>query len=263
MFLTQQMFSALIIIAVFVPIIGSIVLFMNMAYEREFRLLTVEKQKAELEKEFEHSQYMQLNAQIHPHFLFNTINLILGLARLDKKKLMIQTLESLSNLLKFKYQVKEYLIPFQKELNYTVYYLTIQQNRFGEFLTIQKDIKDDVLDALVPPYILQTVTENAFKHGLEKKVGKKILSIHCYRDEDIVIIEVSDNGTGLDSTPQQTDSGHGLENIQKRLELLFNREQVNVNLEPLKEGTRVTIQFPYHTEETSEGVSVYEHITRR
>lgn len=262
MFLTQEIFSTLMVIAVFFPIISAIVLFMNIAYEREFRLLSVEKQKAELEKEFQYSQYLQLNAQIHPHFLFNTINLVLGLARLDKKELMIETLENLSRLLKFKYQVKDFLIPFEMELNYTLYYLTIQQNRFGDLLTIEKKIDNDVLDALVPPYILQTVTENAFKHGLEKKIGNKKLDIYCYRKGELVVIQVKDNGAGIEFYDPSDTTGHGLDNITKRMKLIFEEEKIDVRLERLNESTMVTLQFPYVSTIKGEGVNGYEPFTR-
>ncbi|MEQ6390890.1 histidine kinase [Bacillaceae bacterium S4-13-58] len=248
MLITPQIFTTLIVFAVLIPIISSIMLFMNMAFEREFQLLAVEKQNAILEKEFQYSQYMQLNTQIHPHFLFNTMNLILGLARLGKKQLLIETIENLSNLLKFKYQLKDYLIPFETEFTYTYYYLTIQKNRFGDRFSLKTDIQDEVMDALVPPYMLQTLTENSFKHGLEKKVGKQQLFISFKKDEGMVELRVRDNGVGSDALDDSDDnSGRGLSNIRKRLILLFGVERVSIQLSPLEEGTEILLRFPYRT----------------
>ncbi|MFD1736985.1 sensor histidine kinase [Bacillus salitolerans] len=234
---TFNLYTALITIAMLAPIIGSITLFSILAFEREIDFLTHENQRIHLEKELKESEYLQLNQQIHPHFLFNTINLVLGLARLQKTEQLIKVLEHLSLFLKFKYQLREQLIPFSQELDYTKHYLTIQQIRLGERLTITYDVGTKDHDILIPPYLLQTLTENAFKHSLEKKVGQVELVIRFTTDETNAYLEVIDNGIG--EIPANFDidssSGHGLRNIQSRFSLLFGKD-ASVQLDQIQDG---------------------------
>jgi two-component system, LytTR family, sensor histidine kinase AlgZ len=228
---TFNIYTALITVAMLAPIIGSITLFSILAFEREIDFLKNENQRIHLEKELQQSEYMQLNQQIHPHFLFNTINLVLGLARLQKMEQLIKVLEHLSLFLKFKYQVRDQLIPFSQELDYTKHYLTIQEIRMGNRLTISYDISEKDVDILVPPYMLQTLTENAFKHSLEKKAGELLLLVRFYTNDSTATIEVIDNGIGKinDSFTVMATKGHGLKNIQNRLKLLFGHN-ISVNL---------------------------------
>jgi sensor histidine kinase YesM len=178
------------------------------------------------------------------------MNLILGLARLDKKRLLIDTLENLAVFLRFNYQVRDHLIPFSMEYRHTKSYLAIQENRFGPLLSIEEEIDKTATGALVPPYLLQTIAENAFKHGLEKKLGEKKLALHFRREGNLVVLEVRDNGIGRLAEKMYRDdsSGFGLENIRKRLELIFGKEQVTVRLDFLEEGTNVFVTFPYYSE---------------
>lgn len=242
-----NLYTALISVAMLSPIIGTIILFSILAFEREIDYLKSENLKIHLEKDLQQSEYMQLNQQIQPHFLFNTMNLVLGLARLKKNDQLIRVLEHFSLFLRFKYQPKEQLIPFIEELDYTKHYLVIQQIRMGERLTISYEI-DPASDigALIPPYILQTLTENAFKHGLEKKAGDIRLSIRFKTDEANACLEVIDNGVGvIDESFNIADtSGHGLKNIQSRLYLLFG-PQASISLESCApEGVRAVVIWP-------------------
>ncbi|MHC0039511.1 sensor histidine kinase [Pseudoneobacillus sp. C159] len=242
-----NLFTGLITLALLGPVVCTITLFSILIFEREIDVLRHENLKVHLEKELKHSEYMQLNQQIHPHFLFNTMNLILGLARLKKNEQLIEVLEHFSLFLKFKYREKEQLISFLEELDYTKHYLAIQQIRMGQRLTITYDIdsKSDV-NVFTPPYMLQTLSENAFKHSLEKKPGPVELCIRFRTDETTAFLEVIDNGIGIikDDFDINQYPGHGLRNIKTRLHLLFGK-QATINLSQVPAGgVRVIVQWP-------------------
>jgi two-component system sensor histidine kinase AlgZ len=245
--ITYNIYTALIILSILTPIAGAITLFMVLAFEHEIDFLKSENLKINLEKELKHSEYMQLNQQIQPHFLFNTMNLLLGLARLKKNDQLIEVLEHLSMFLKFKYKIKEQLIPFSKELEYTKHYLTIQKIRFGQRLKVYYELEqNESIHTLVPPYMLQILVENAFKHGLEKKIGEAVLTIRFKTDENTASLEVVDNGMGVKTEifDLEASQGHGLKNILKRLNLLFD-EQASVTLRPVENGgTSAIVSWP-------------------
>jgi sensor histidine kinase YesM len=233
--ITYNVYTAIIIISILTPIVGVITLFMILAFEREIDFLKSENVKINLEKELKHSEYMQLNQQIQPHFLFNTMNLVLGLARLKKNEQLIEVLEHFSMFLKFKYKIRAQLIPFKEELEYTKHYLVIQKIRFGQRLKIHYDVQDDEsVNSLIPPYLLQTLVENAFKHGLEKKIGESRLTIRYRKEEDKAMLEVIDNGIGIKGELEGSE-GHGLKNIKSRLNLIFDHD-VEVKLICNSEG---------------------------
>lgn len=224
-------------------------------FEKRIDLLENRNVKIELEKELQQALYNQLNQQIQPHFLFNTLNVILSLARLNRTRELVRALEVLSQFLKFKYKSTEPLISLRREIDYTEQYLEIQKLRFGSRLSIQMDCADEVLMACIPPFVLQTLVENAFKHGLERKMGEALLQIRISSDEEIVRLEVIDNGSssveGLShelphaSEPVQEKSGHGLENIRRRLHLCFG-DHAHLTLNPAEDGgTQVLVEWPF------------------
>lgn len=235
--ITLNLLTTMIVFSIIAPIAAAITLFMVLAFDRELDFLKSQNLQIKMEKELQYSEYMQLNQQIQPHFLFNTMNLLLGLARLKRIDQLIEVMEHFSKFLQFKYHVKDQLIPFSAEHAYTKHYLAIQKSRFGERLRVEEDVRNT--DQEVPPYLLQTLVENAFKHGLEKKSGDVILIIRFRRNEDLVTLEVLDNGLGIteDHSDASTTekSGHGLDNIKRRLHLLFD-ERAEVRLEPIGSG---------------------------
>jgi sensor histidine kinase YesM len=118
---------------------------------------------------------------------------------------------------------KEPLVNFGKELQHTENYLSIQQIRFGEKLHVALDIDPAARDTLLPPYALQTLVENAFKHGLEKKTGEKELTISLRREGNWVSLIVTDNGPELQRDDTGFPAGVGLANLRKRLEITFDQ----------------------------------------
>lgn len=253
MLLSYPTFSILVMVAIFAPLAGAIALLVVLAFEKHIDGLTFEKQQVLMEKELQESEYMQLNQQIQPHFLFNTMNLMLGLARLDRKDTLIQVMEALSHYLKFKYQVKEPLISLEKEWAYTQSYVEIQKIRFRNRLEVRMELDPEVSTTLIPPYLIQTLVENSFKHGLEKKPGPLLLMLRADLYEENIIIVVSDNGLGIGNLSKKDlfQKGHGLPNIQRRLQLLYDESTIDFRQKE-SGGTVVTILLPKIEEEKEE-----------
>ncbi|SDO23727.1 Histidine kinase [Paenibacillus sp. yr247] len=244
--ISYEWFTILVIIFILAPVIGAITLLWLLVFEREFALLKSQNTKLAMEKELHQMEYMQLNQQIQPHFLFNTLNLLLSLARLKKIDELVKSLEHLSLFFRFKYQIKEQLIPISKEVEYTRHYLEIQNLRFGQRLKTTVDCDEELKNALVLPYMLQTLVENSFKHGLEKKIGEALLDIKIISINEKVILEVRDNGPGESNKDftQTTHSGQGLKNISRRLNLLF-KDKATLSLTHLQgNGMQVIVSWP-------------------
>lgn len=238
------MFALVMFLGVLMPIVGFVILLMLRLLDRELDLLELENIKVRLEKELQEIQYKQLAERIQPHFMFNALNAFLSLSRIGRQNDMTKGLEQFSLFLRYRYQDHDVLVPFQTELDHTKNYLAVQQLRFGPKLQIIYEIDLELLHCLVPPYTLQTLVENAFKHGLEQKAGKKKCTIKLTREGNWVSLMVFDNGPKKLNHPKSW-SGTGLKNIQKRFKLIFDLPSV-INLSKTKEGlTLAHAYWPY------------------
>jgi sensor histidine kinase YesM len=239
-------FTALIMMFILAPIVGAITLLFMFSFEKRIDLLENRNKKIALEKELQQSLYNQLNQQIQPHFLFNALNVILSLARLKRTEELVRALEHLAAVLKFKYQTTEQLILLQQELTYTEHYIEIQKLRFGSRLQVSIECEPELKNCLILPFLIQTLVENAFKHALEKKTGEAILHIRLFSERETAVLQVIDNGAAgigkhVDSTGT---SGHGLNNIRRRLSLLFENQGV-LTMKPGEEkGTVAEVRWP-------------------
>ena len=161
--------------------------------------------------------------QLHPHFLFNTLNSILPLVFRDRDAAS-RTVVRLSDLLRLSLQNEgSDLIPLRKELELLKVYLEIQQTRFQDRLTVRLDVEPGIGDALVPNLILQPLVENAIKHGIAARPGSGRVEVHARRDADTLHLLVRDDGPGPDASapPRPGEGGVGLRNTRDRLELLY------------------------------------------
>lgn len=249
--LSFEGFTLLILLFILAPIIGAITLLFLFIFEKRIDLLENKAKKIELEKELQQSLYNQLNQQIQPHFLFNTLNVILSLARLERTEELIRALEVFSQFLKFKYKTTEPLISLREEIRYTEFYIEIQKLRFGSRLTVTLACEEEIKEAYIPPFVLQTIVENAFKHGLERKIGAVNLNIRFFRENENVHLLVVDNGTMEQAaTEVEEKSGHGLDNIRRRLHLYFaDRASMYIHYIP-ETGTEVQVKWPFISELT-------------
>lgn len=260
--LSYEGFFILILISLLGPVIGLLFIIFYHMLEQKVYLLEMENRRVYLENELQKSEYMQLTQQIQPHFLFNALNSLLSLARLKRSDQLIPSFEHLILFLRYKYQTKRQLHPLYQEIDYTRHYLAIQQMRFGSRLQVQWVVDPILSNAVVPPYLLQTLVENAFKHGLELVEGQALLQIRLQTTEEdrspFARLTVQDNGPGFSRNPFQQEaasldsrSGVGLSNIQKRLALLFPQQaslEILLNHDSLQGGT-VIVKWPLLYEE--------------
>ncbi|WP_045523202.1 sensor histidine kinase [Neobacillus niacini] len=241
--LTVEAFSLNIMIAALAPLLGAFTLLFLFIFEKRIDLLEKQTREIALERELQTALYNQLNQEIQPHFFFNTLNSILSLARLDRKTELIRSIETLSKLLKFKYQTNNTFITINEEIAYVNYYLEIQKIRFRDRLHYEFSIDPNVNQAITIPFIVQTFVENAFKHSFEKYMGEAFLKIIIEKKEREIQITVWNTASeGREELSE--DRGLGLENITKRLELLFPDGKTSVQLINSDNGTSVLAIFP-------------------
>ncbi|CAM3376349.1 histidine kinase [Aeromicrobium ponti] len=239
-----ESFSIYIMFCVLVPLLGSFTLLFLFVFEKRIDLLERQKREIALERELQTALYNQLNQEIQPHFFFNTLNSILALARLDRKTELIRSIETLSKLLKFKYRTINNFIPIEDELTYVNYYLEIQKTRFRDRLHYEIQLDKHVNKAIIIPFLIQTLVENAFKHAFERHIGNAFLKINVLKIESSIHVSVWNNSFESTET-SHSDGGLGLENIKKRLELLFPEDETSVQLRNEGGGTAVLAIFPF------------------
>jgi sensor histidine kinase YesM len=220
--LSYEGFFLIILVSLLGPVVGVFVMIFQSQLEKKIHFLEMKNRQIHLEKELRESEYLQLTQQIEPHFLFNALNSLLGLVRLRKMEQLQPAFESLVQFLRYKYSIKEQLSPLAAELDHTRQYVEIQKLRFGNRLQVRWEIDPDLTQVLIPPYLLQTLVENAFKHGLEQTEEDPVLSIRLRGEENRVWLQVSDNGPGFLADPFAGNAaGIGLQNMKRRLQLLF------------------------------------------
>jgi two-component system, LytTR family, sensor kinase len=185
--------------------------------EREFLASQLEAQLAQ-------AQLETLRMQLHPHFLFNTLNGIVGLVRDHKNDIAVNMLVGLSDLLRHALEHSDQQeVELQEELNFINVYLSIQQMRFSDRLQIKMEIDNNTKHALVPNLVLQPLAENALRHGLAKSVAAGEIGIRAHAENRNLKLTVFDNGVGLPNNWQlKSSAGIGLANTAARLEQLYN-----------------------------------------
>lgn len=189
------------------------------------------------------AQIKALQAQIDPHFLYNTLETINWLALVHGAKDISDMILSLSALMKANAGKIDDIITLDEELKYTNSYCTIMHYRFGDDLEFRFKIDDSVRSLYVPTLTLYPLIENSILHGTEKIDKKGIVFVHAFRQDDKLVIDVADNGMGLDSDSVEKinaelqksefttfkcekpgEKSIGLSNTNKRIKLLFGAE---------------------------------------
>jgi two-component system, sensor histidine kinase YesM len=206
-----------------------------------------------------------LQAQINPHFLYNTLECIrsIGLAHNIPEILEIST--SLAKILRYSIKVESYVL-IENEINCIKSYLKIMSIRFNDKFNIMFEIDDTILPTKIPKMILQPIVENAIYHGLEQKRGRGNLSFKGYiLNENTVRIEICDDGKGINEldlqkiqfylkekdqqshTESTINRGIGLMNIHQRIQLAYGENYGITIYSKEQEGTKVILVIPRTT----------------
>jgi len=204
-----------------------------------------EQRIARLHAELSQAQLQALKMQLHPHFLFNTLNSISSYLRKDVE-IADEMIGRLGDFLRLTLQnsgAQE--IQLQKEINFLKQYLEIEQLRFQDRLQTNFDIAPDTLTALVPNLILQPIVENAVRHGVSAKAGPGMIQVIATRHNSKLQIMISDNGPGL---PEQINHGIGISSTRNRLEQMYGAEGV-FHISNQEGRTMALIEIPFHKSE--------------
>ena len=230
-----------------------------------FRLQTKRQQQEKREQELmlhaSQSELKALRAQINPHFLFNALNSIAGLIPRDPA-LAEQTVEQLAEV--FRYTLKRSETEWARlgdELEFVEAYLDVERARFGTRLQVEMDVAPETVELRIPSMMVQTLVENAVKHGVSRVRGTGVVRIKTFVQSGRLLIEVADNGEGFSATAEPSlledrrGTGFGLKSVQERLRGYFGSEaQFNVRRDNANSLTIVSLEMPLAKASASEGM---------
>lgn len=227
-------------------------------FATQMKLVDMEKQKHHLRK----AELKALQSQINPHFLFNALNTISCFCR-EKPEKARELLMALSSYFRNMLDDIDYMVPLETELEHVQAYVMLEEARFEDHLKVRIDAQPIDCTCRVPNLILQPIVENAIRHGATKR-DKGLVTIRIRKEEKNTLIDVSDNGPGIEKEvvdrlydkgwdlPQKDEShGIGMLNVQRRLIGIFGK---NAGLQVIsgESGTTVRMIIPNQKEKTDE-----------
>ena len=204
----------------------------------------LEERTQALEAQLTEARLEALRMQLNPHFLFNTLHAVSTLVDRDPggvRRMIARLSELLRHVLD---EEAPQEVPLSEELDFLGDYLEIQSIRFQGDLDTEIDVPHDIRDAQVPNLILQPVVENAIKHGASQVRGVGRIDIRGRQEANRLVLTVTDNGPGL---PAAQEDGLGLRNVRARLQALYGNDQALRLSSTSEDGTRATLELPYHT----------------
>lgn len=203
-----------------------------------------------LEARLARAQLESLELQLHPHFLFNTLNAITALIAKEPRSAE-RIVTGLSELLRFSLnRAGEQEVTLERELDLLGRYIEIQQVRFPDRLRVELDVDPAVLSAMVPSMILQPLVENAIRHGIAPRAAGGRVDVRAVRDGDTLRLQVTDDGLGArapGSGRGRGQDGVGLGNTRARLQHLYGERQEMHAGPGISGGYVVSIVIPFHT----------------
>jgi len=200
---------------------------------------------AQLEARLMEARLKTLEAELHPHFLFNTLHAISTLVHRDPES-ADRMISRLSDLLRITFDRSgEAKVSLKEEIDFLQKYLDIEQTRFQDRLTVSVRIDPDALDGEVPRMILQPIVENAIKHGIAGRQGGDRIQVTAGRSGERLWMQVHDNGGGLHvGTLRALRTGVGLSNTRARLDCLYSRHY-RLEFSDTHGGLSVLIEIPF------------------
>ncbi|MGE5614505.1 MAG: sensor histidine kinase, partial [Bacillota bacterium] len=216
----------------------------------------------EQEKQRRHTELALLQAQINPHFLYNTLDTIIWLIESGEIEEAVTMVSSLSNFFRFSLSRGKNVITLAEEEQHIRSYLEIQQMRYRDLMEYEIDIPDQLKNFILPKLTLQPLVENALYHGIKNKRRKGFIRVTGRRQNERIILEVADDGVGMTderlgeiraSLEDGSGEGFGLKTVHQRIRILFGKEYGLTVESTLDTGTRVIATIPTQTAEESVG----------
>ena len=226
------------------------------------RIENLKEQVVEEQEDKRKYELQALQAQINPHFLYNTLDSIIWMAETQDTNIVPMT-EALAKLFRISLNKGNEEILLKKELEHVKNYLIIQSMRYADKFTYDIQTEGHVENCHVIKLIIQPIVENCIYHGIKKKRGSGHISIRAFQQEKNLIIKVSDDGCGMteeirskilsdEIEPENiSGSGIGVRNVNERIQLRFGKEYGIFYESEEGKGTTVTYVLPYCTEEGS------------
>ena len=216
--------------------------------------------KIQEQENLKKSELRALQAQINPHFLYNTLDTIVWMAEAKKTDQVIEIVRALSSFFRIALSKGKDWISIRQEIEHVRSYLTIQRMRYQDILDFKIDVDEDLLDCTILKLTLQPLVENALYHGIKNKRDGGTISVRARRaDEQMILLEVEDDGVGVepdrlaqiqsqidDTTGDITleEGGFGLKNVSKRIKLFYGK-QYGLNVQSQYQvGTCVSLTIP-------------------
>ena len=213
----------------------------------------------ENERSLHRTELELLQAQINPHFLYNTLDSITILAESNREEDVVDMITSLSTFFRNSLSEGEDIHTLRAEFAQAASYLEIQQIRYSDILTYSIDVAEDIQDCLIPKLVLQPLIENALYHGIKNRRGRGLITITGGREGDNILLRVRDNGAGMNAEQlrqlqngiyQEKQGSFGLWNVHQRIRM-YCGEDYGLTFESTPgEGTTVTVTLP------SDGITV-------
>jgi two-component system, LytTR family, sensor kinase len=204
----------------------------------------------QLQSQLANSQLNALKSQLHPHFLFNTLNTLSTLILKEDNQEAERMLSLLTNFLRTTiYSKEEQEIPLKEELLFINHYLEIEKVRFKDKLMVYNNIANDTLSAFVPNFILQPIIENAIHHAIAQKTSDGFIKISSASFGEELTLIVEDNGPGLsDFRGNTSKEGIGLKITKERLFHLYGSDYRLELVSAMPTGLKVIITIPFKTQ---------------
>ena len=222
--------------------------------ERNKKLIAQEYQ-SKIEKR--EAQIRALQAQINPHFMYNTLQVIGGMSLKKNVPEVYNITTALGDIMRYSLNFSNETVCLKEELQYFESYLTIQNERFGNKINLEINISEDFMDYLIPKLILQPLLENSLEHGLMNKAGEWRIRLEAnLTEEEDLLLTMTDNGVGIEKERLEQikdslryeersmkSSAHiGLCNVNLRIRLKFSDEKYGITIESTRgQGTTVKV----------------------
>jgi two-component system sensor histidine kinase YesM len=210
------------------------------------------------QKNLQKSEMKALQAQITPHFLYNTLDAIIWMAVAGRKDEVVDITKALSNFFRISLSKGRDWIRVSDEVEHVRSYLTIQQIRYRDILDYNIDVDKKLSEHMILKLLLQPLVENAIYHGIKGRRAKGSIIVSGWLEDGLMCFCVEDNGVGMDEArleqiremlrsdyrPGEDTSGYGIYNVNKRLQLYYGRESMLLIESSVEDGTQVMFKVP-------------------